>query len=398
MPVVPSPHRTETVATPSSADAARVRLPAALSIVVLFLVVIVAPGLGLAIGLDRATVSESELRELAKWPTWSWNVEETRGWPAAFQTYFDDHFMLRNRLIDGRAAFLWGALRTSASDQVITGKDGWLFYAADGGIDDWIQAEPFTREELEVWRDTLVRRRAFLTRRGIPYLLVIAPDKQMIYPELMPHSLRRLRDDFRADQLIAYMRETTPDFAILDLRVSVRAHKDTELLYHRYDTHWNDRGALVGYRAIAQELKRWFPSLEPFRREDFENDPSVPSGDKTTMLGLTDQGKVSMPGLVPKGGYRHRVVFPERPDPYGEVGELRTAHANGSLPRLIMYRDSFAGRLIPYLSEHFGHAAYYWQNEFDFGAIEVDRPDVVIQEYVGRHLFTYVPYPGIVPE
>lgn len=381
----------------SMRNAPHTRLPGALSIVVLFLVIIVAPGLGLALGLDRATVSESELRELAKWPTWSWTPRDVRAWPAAFQTYFDDHFMLRNRLIDGRAAVLWNLLGTSASDQVITGKDGWLFYAADGGIDDWIQVEPFTREELDVWRQTLVRRRAFLTRRGIPYLLVIAPDKQMIYPELMPDSLRRLRNDYRADQLIAYMSETTPDFQILDLRTTIFAHKGMDLLYHRYDTHWNDRGGLVAYRAIAHELRRSFPALEPLRREDFESDPAVPSGDKTTMLGLRDRVKMTTPGLVLRGGQRHRVVFPDPPDPYGEVGELRTTHVDGSLPRLMMYRDSFAGRLIPYLSEHFSHATYYWQNELDFQAIEAERPDVVVQEYVGRHLFTYVPYPGIVP-
>lgn len=397
MPMRTSSHRAEAHADPQSRHATHTRLPGAPSIVVLFLVIIIAPGLGLALGLDRVAVSESELRELAKWPSWSWTLQGARAWPAAFQTYFDDHFMLRNRLIDGRAAVLWSLLGTSASDQVITGKDGWLFYAADGGIDDWIQVEPFTREELDVWRDTLVRRRAFLTRRGIPYVLVIAPDKQMIYPELMPDSLRRLRDDYRADQLIAYMRETTPDFRILDLRAAVLAHKDTEPLYHRYDTHWNDRGGLVAYRAIGHELGRWFPSLEPLRREDFEIDPAVPSGDKTTMLGLTDRGKTSMPGLVLRGGYRHRVVFPDRPDPYGEVGELRTEQANGSLPRLMMYRDSFAGRLIPYLSEHFSRATYYWQNELDFQAIDAEKPDVVIQEYVGRHLFTYVPYPGLVP-
>ncbi|MBM3770088.1 MAG: hypothetical protein FJW27_02155 [Acidimicrobiia bacterium] len=397
MPVhTPSP-RTDGIASPQSPQVALARVPGALSIVVLFLVIIVAPGLGLALGLDRATVSESELRELAKWPAWSWRLHDIRAWPAAFQTYFDDHFLFRNRLIDGRASLLWTVLGTSGSDQVIVGKNGWLFYAADGGIDDWIQLEPFTREELDVWRDTLVRRRAFLARRRIPYVLVIAPDKQMIYPEHMPGALRRLRHDYRADQLIAYMRETEPDFRIIDLRVAVLAHKDQELLYHRYDTHWNDRGGLVAYRAIASELTRWFPSLVPLRREDFDDDPAVPSGDRTTMLGLTDPGKASMSGLVRRGGDRHRVVFPDRPDPYGEVGELRTEHADSSLPRLMMFRDSFAGRLIPYLSEHFSHATYFWQNELDFQAIETERPDVVIQEYVGRHLVTYVPYPGIVP-
>jgi hypothetical protein len=358
----------------------------------------VAPGLGLALGFDRTTISESEMRELATWPAWSWPPKDLAAWPGAFQQYFEDHFMLRNRLIDWRSRALWHGLRTSSSDTVIAGKGGWLFYAADGGLDDWIQVEPFTPDALEVWRQTLVRRRAFLAHRGIPFLFVIAPDKQMIYPEYMPDSLRRMRESFRADQLIDYMRLTTPDFEILDLRPAVIAAKPTELLYHRYDTHWNDRGGLAGYQPIAKRLRRWFPAIEPLTRADFDTSAAVPSGDKTTMLGLTDRGKLAMPGLVLRRHDGYRIVEPERPDPYGEEGLLVTEHRDRSLPKAVIYRDSFAGRLIPYLSEHFSRASYLWQNEFDFEEIEREKPDVVIQEFVARHFVNYVPYPGIIPE
>lgn len=372
--------------------------PGALAVVALFVVIITVPGLGLAVGLDRTAVSESEMRELAPWPTWSWAPAAMATWPDSFQKYFEDHFALRTRLIDWRSSLLWNGLRTSASDTVIAGRQGWLFYAADGGIDDWTQVDPFTPDQLEVWRETLVRRRAFLARRAIPFLFVIAPDKQMIYPEYMPASLRRMRDDYRADQLIAYMRQTTPDFQVLDLRAPLIGAKPTGRLYHRYDTHWNDRGGLVAYQALAQALTQWFPSLHPLQRGDFDTDPSVPSGDKTTMLGLTDAGKVAMPGLVLRRGEGFTVVEPQHPDPYGEVGLLVTEHTDRSLPRAVVFRDSFAGRLIPFLSEHFSRASYLWQNEFDFDAIQREQPDIVIQEFVARHFFTYVPYPGIIPD
>jgi hypothetical protein len=378
--------------------AARTRRPGELAIVTLFLIIIAVPGLGLALGLDRARISESEMRELADWPQWSWTRAGLVAWPDAFQTYFEDHFTLRNRLIDWRSSFLWHILGTTSSETVIAGKHDWLFYAADGGIADWTQAEPFNQGELEDWRETLVRRRAFLAARHIPLLFVIAPDKQMIYPEFMPGSLRRLRNDFRVDQLIAYMHQTTPDFEILDLRPAIIAAKPAELLYHRYDTHWNDRGALIGYQQIAVALRRWFPSIQPLQRGDFDTDPGVPSGDKTTMLGLTDSGKAAMPGLVLRRGSGYRVVEPVYPDPYGESGRLVTEHNDKSLPTAMIYRDSFAGRLIPFLSEHFSRASYFWQNEFDFDEIDRQKPNVVIQEFVARHFFAYGPYPGVIPD
>jgi len=387
---------------PSPSQVRRAR-PAELATVIVFLIVIAVPGLGLALGLDRKTVSESEMRELAAWPAWSWAPADVAAWPGRFEQYFEDHFMLRSRLIDWRAAFLWNRLRTSGSDQAIAGKDGWLFYAADGGIDDWTQAEPFTHDELEVWRETLTRRRAFLARRGIPFLFVIAPDKQMIYPEYMPDSLRRMRQEYRADQLIAYLRETMPDFEVLDLRPALFEAKKAggEPLYDRYDTHWNDRGGLVAYqtiiRAINHKLAHELTRVAPLERQDFDTDPTVASGDRTTMLGLSDEGKESMPGLVLRRGVGYRVVEPKVPDPYGEVGLMITEHENHHLPTLVMYRDSFAGRLIPYLSEHFGRASYLWENEFDFDEIDREHPDIVVQEFVARHFYTFVPFPGIIP-
>ncbi len=372
------------------------RRHADLVVIILFVAVIAAPALGLLLGLDRATISEAEMRELAAWPQWSWVRRDVAAWPDKFQQYFEDHFAFRSRLIHWQTAVLWHLLRTSSSDTVIAGKHGWLFYADDGGFEDYLQTDPFEPEQLERWRLTLDRAHDWLDKRGVHFLFVIAPDKQMIYPEHMPDSLHRMRDDYRADQLIAYLRaHSTID--VLDLRPAIIAAKPTALLYHLYDTHWNDRGALVGYQEIAKRLHRWFPVIQPLTRADFDSSPSTPSGDKTTMLGLVDRGKVTMPGLVPRRGRSATIVEPQKPDPYGEDGRVATEIAGTTLPRAVMFRDSFASRLIPYLSEHFSHIVYQWQSDFDVDLVQQEHPDVVIQEVVGRHLYTFVPTPELVP-
>ena len=365
-----------------------------IAVVILFVVLIAAPGTALLFGVDRGSISEAEMRELAPPPAWSWSSKAIAAWPPAFEKYFEDHFGFRARLIHWQASLLWHALRTSASDTVDAGTDGWLYYADDGGMEDYIETAPFTDAELAEWQRALEANRAWLQARGIPYLFVIAPDKQMVYPEHMPASLHRLRGSYHADQLIAYLQaHSTID--VLDLRPSVIAAKNGELLYHLYDTHWNDRGGLVGYETIAARLRQWFPNLRPLTRADFDEVPGVPSGDKTTMLGLIDRGKTSMPGLVPKGGQRWRIVEPARPDPYGEDGRIVTEIPDPSLPRAVVFRDSFAGRLIPYLSAHFSRAVYLWQNNFEKAVIEAERPAIVIQEMVGRHLTNVEPYTDV---
>ena len=68
-----------------------------------------------------------------------------------------------------------------------------------------------------------------------------------------------------------------------------------------------------------------------------------------------------------------------------------------SLPRAVIFRDSFFSRLAPFTSEHFSRAVYLWQNDFDADAVLQERPDVVIQEIVGRHLYNFIPSPELIP-
>ena len=292
-------------------------------LIALFLAIIATPGLGLLLGIDRSQVSEAEMRRLTEFPEWSWQRDALATWPDRFERYFKDRFAFRNALIRLQAGVLWHGLHTSSTDTVIAGKGDWLFYADDGGIQDYVQSEPFSEVDLQRWQLTLERIRDWLASRGTRFLFVLAPDKQMIYPELMPASLHRLHNSYRADQLLAYMRAHST-VEILDLRPAILEAKPHELLYHRYDTHWNDRGALIGYQQIAMRLERWFPVIQPLQRSDFVTSPAAPSGDKTTMLGLVDQGKVTTPGLVPRLGWSSRVVYPANPDPYGEDGTVVT--------------------------------------------------------------------------
>jgi len=59
---------------------------------------------------------------------------------------------------------------------------------------------------------------------------------------------------------------------------------------------------------------------------------------------------------------------------------------DAKLPRAVMFRDSYATHLIPFLSEYFQRIVYVWRYHFDRALIERERPDVVIEEMVERRL------------
>jgi len=327
----------------------------------------------------------------------AWTADTTIvGWVRDFERYFEDHFALRNHLIRWHAWLLWHGLHTVSSSTVIAGENDWMFYADDGGLEDWVETRPFTTAELEAWHLLLERANAWLEARRITFLVVIAPDKQMIYPEAMPRSLVRMRSEYRVDQLLAHLRGRSA-VPILDLRAAVTAARGGEILYHLHDTHWNDRGALVAANAIASALHARFPAIEPLSRGAFLEVPGVPSGDRTSMLDLEDSGKRTMPGLVPARGWTWRTIEPKNPDPYEEDARTVTEIAGSALPRALVFRDSFASRLVPFLSERFSRAVYLWQKGIDVAAVEREHPDVVILEMVARHFVTDEPYPDSVP-
>jgi len=361
-------------------------------LIALFVLTIAVPGLATIAGIDRPDAA-TENRNLAPFPSVRLDLASWRAFPDAFTTYFEDNFSFRSRLVRWQAAFRFRELRVSPSPTVIAGRDGWLFYADDGAVQDFVDATPFTDEQLEQWRQTLEHTREWLARRDIRYLFVIAPDKHVVYPELMPAAVHRLHYGSRTDQLVRYLHaHSTVD--VVDLRPALLRERDRERLYHRTDTHWNDLGAWIGYEQIVSRLD--MPGLEPVPRSAFAERDVVTAGmDLAAMLGLKDELTEDDLQLLPHQQRRATVVEPAVPSDHLMDARVVTLHPNRTLPRLVMFRDSFASALIPFLSEHFSRAVYLWQYNFDPAVVATEHPDVVIEEWVGRKLNVQWPYDAV---
>jgi hypothetical protein len=355
-----------------------------------FVAAILAPGAVMMARLDREAPG-GENRELAKPPVLGWRWVDLRALPGAASSYFEDHFGLRGRLVRWQAWLRLRVFHVSASPDVILGHDGWLFYAGDGGSEDLISAAPFKPSELEKWRGTVQHTHDWLEARGIAYIFVLAPDKHAVYPEYLPASVHRVGLATRTDILVRYLRDHST-VRVLDLRPALLAAKRDERLYHRTDTHWNDRGAFVAYTALVQALGHGLMG-EPATRAAF-NDPEIPTPgmDLARMLGLSaDLREANLP-LLPVAPRRAHVVEPPQSQPNFDVGRLVTEQPDSSRPRAVVFRDSFGSALVPFLSEHFSRAVYLWQNNMAPDVVLAEQPRVVIQEWVGRHLSTVWPY------
>jgi hypothetical protein len=350
-----------------------------IALIVFFLAALCLPGLGMALRFDLAP-AHKENRTLAPFPPLALSRQAVGSFPEKFKAYFEDHFGFRNTLIRWQAIARVKWLGVSSSRKVILGKDGWLFQPPyDNSLESYRGPRSFTPAQLAQWQRVLETRRAWLAERGVRYIFIVAPEKHTVYPEYLPETFALLKQNSRLDQLIAYLKEHS-DIEVLDLRQALQAGKSRERLYQRTDTHWNDLGAFIAYQCIVAELQKSIPGMQPLAESDFELVREQEYGtDLAAQLGLDDVLAEENLSLRPR---RRDLEFHEDATRKYFV----TERSERGLPRLVMFRDSFANNLIQFLDPHFSRAVYVWNSGFDARLVEAERPDFVIQEVVERYL------------
>jgi hypothetical protein len=365
------------------------RIVADIGVIAGFLGLLCLPGLRNLLG-PKPAENSAENRPLAPMPPLSLSRPVLEAFPARFEDFYNDHFGGRGTLLTwlNTARVRW--LNLSSSSQVCIGKNGWLFYTHEPVGSDYDTTRLFRPDELLRWQRMLEARRDWLAARGVPYLFVVAPDKQSIYPEALNRPMRRrVEGESRLDQLVAYLAAHS-DVRVLDLREPLRRGKSWERLYAVTDSHWNDCGAYLAYRRLVEALTPWFPQMRPLPLEAFEEVPvKSHGGDLAQMLGVAEQVPEVHLNLRPRQARKADSVEPGFRQPLPPLMQpLLMVQADPRLPRAVMFRDSFAGALVPFLSEHFQRICYEWQElyEFDTALIEREHPDVVIQEVVERKL------------
>ena len=352
-------------------------------IVLLFLAGIFAPLIGTPLHWDAAAAVD-ENRRAAELPGMPGNYQQAAGFTDKFIAYWRDHFGFRSMLIRGLSLLQFHETRIFLSSDVVVGKNGWLFIRPPGDVDLTIfrGLEPMTEEQLDAWQQTLEKRNAWLAARHIRYLVVIPPEKQSIYPELMPDELAPVSRQSHLDQLIARLHQTHSPVNLVDLRPALIAAKGSEPLYFKTDTHWNQAGAYVGYCVIIDAINRLLPDahLVPQPREAFGTFEKETTGDLVRLADWPDSYAETATLW-----YRRR-PFPVAGDFMDAVNPATSDVADRRLPRVVLFHDSFANSLLPMLGPHFSHAVYRLADCVEAPLVEREKPDIVISEFAERKI------------
>ena len=325
----------------------------------------------------------SEKRELAAFPDRPRNYSQALSFLPDVLSFYRDNFGFRRSLIHGLALTEVSVFHISSKSTVILGDEGWLYMRlSDGpGSSESSKLAPLGESELNRWQYLLEQRCAWLAKRHISYLVVIVPEKQSVYPEFLPAEARKLQFEQWASQLVGRLKSTDSPVAILDLQPYLFQARTRELVYWKADTHWNQYGIYVGYRAIMDEIRRLLPGkpLIILGPDGFARFPAKGvGGDLANMLGVPELFNERFNAMTPRG---------QTLPPRDERDQLYEINGDPGMPRLVMYHDSFGSELIPLLARSFSHGAYFWgKHNMRAEFITAEQPDLVIDEFAERFL------------
>ena len=361
-----------------------------------FLAAIVAPGVDLLLRPAAARSPRVELREAAPLPELDGELETWIRFPEAFQSYHDDSFGLRDKLLRWHNALRIFVLGTTPSARMVLGKQHWIFSTVERSMEVYRGVAPLAEKELEYWRLTLESRRDWLAQSGIEYVFALAPSKQEVYPERMPARFTRVGPT-RVDQLARYLGERS-DVRFVDLRAALERAKARDdgargdYAYYPLGTHWTLRGAAA---AVEDLLGALAPDLAVRDRGGDAPFGWAPvagqQGDSwAARLYLADRLRQTVwrPGAEWE---RARAELRGGQDP---ARRLRWYEQDDpGLPRALVLHDSFGQAFFELLPRFFSRTCFVWTHDLDPALIRSERPDVVLQVYVDRTLISLSPVP-----
>lgn len=347
--------------------------------IVTFVLIIILPLLAMIV---NPVLSTEENRNLSSKPVFS--TSKMFEYPKQFNEYFSDNLGFRQILTTIHSYLRFKLFNSSSQPhKVMVGKKSWLYSTDPEIAGDFRNITRFTDEELLEIQRKLEELHQWYEARGTKFYVIIPPSKYRIYPEFLPRRFSMKPYPSKLDQVEDYLKKNSKVTLITVHDELMKAKKDVDVFY-AHDTHWNFMGGYIGYQKIMNYIIQDFPFMSTLRLDDSSKTfYALPRADLAKILALhnfllNDEWIFNVKS--------NSIVKECKIEEYKTVNPLSKTicfeNNNNSLPRLVMYRDSFTNLLIPYLTHHFSRSVFLWTYDHSLEVYEKEKPDVVIMEIV----------------
>ena len=339
---------------------------------------------------DRA-FSEFENTSLAQKPAFSWSSFVDGSFGSKYVKYINEQFLGRDNWISMKAVADMGLGRIE-SHGVTYGDDHYLMEKLEIVEDQNYPANAGTN----IVKQTALDRSngmvsSFLQMYDQPITFSLVPNSYAILEDEVPTGFPGADQQAYTQQIYRTLSEADDQLEIVDFSDALSQHKD-EYIYYRTDHHWTTLGAYYAYVAYCEQKGLTPVSLEELKEnkvEDFYGTfyskakrPSRPADtitwydvdvDEFAFVANLQQDKqlaqlgevVQEDGLelLRVDGMMDQRKFEVR-DKYaafmwGNSGYVKIKsshnlnHQEGKTSRLLLFKDSYANSMIPYLTYNY---------------------------------------------
>ncbi len=353
-----------------------------------FCVILVLPSVSYPFVKRYIDTENYENRELAEKPELS--VTSVTEYPAAYEAWFDDHLPYKNQLQFINRALDLVVFHSLDSDQVLLGKDEWLFYKAAECIDNYRGIYSYSENELKEMEENLRFVWEWFQAKGIELVISIVPNKAEVYSRFMPDDIQVVNPVSLSQQAVEYIQQNTDVPVLYDLD-GLQTASERYQVYCKYDTHWNYIGGYYGAKAILGLLGKKLPEctedmVVEWSESVFKAAPQQrgTTYDLSMMAGLPHlldvrRDKKYMVNYKPEVQYEFESL-----ESFSDIDTMHYTSDAADQRRVMMVCDSFGNLDMPYIAKEFAECSciHYSRCTLDF--LTEQKPDIVIFQFVER--------------
>jgi len=295
--------------------------------------------------------------------------------------WFDDNHGIKKPFISFYNKGISLIFGESAEEEVILGKDGWMFYAQT--LSDYEGSDKMSEREVFSSSRVLWLMNEYAKKNEMDFLFVIAPNKNSLYPDKMPDFYPRAEGKSDAQRLMDLLEENKVSYVDLFEVIGSEAKP----LYLKTDSHWTTEGASLAADAILKEAKGEEEGF--YGRSTTLSEPV--EGDLFKMI--YPSFKNTERDVIYNREFSFRY---QRPIRSVEDISIKTLNDNRE-GTMFMFRDSFGNALYPFIAEAYGKCVFSRINPYNLVLPVNEGADVFAVELVERNLDWLLTKPPIFP-